>query len=79
MTEYASPETSRRVLDLMRRQALDGLVAVSARDLAAELSIGRQTALNALRRLLDDGEIAVARRGTGHLYPTAYRVTEGSV
>ena len=72
--EISSRETARRVLRLIRGQARDGLVSASVRDLAAELSVGRSTANRAVTRLLASGEIRVARKGSGHLYPTTYLV-----
>lgn len=72
--EHSSPETAERVHRLLRSYAVDGTVSASTRDLAAELSIGRSTALRAIHRLVNQGAISVARRGTGHRYPTTYYV-----
>ena len=72
--EVASHETAERVMGLLVRQSRDGMTAASIRDLALELSIGRSTAQRALRRLERENRITVARRGSGHLYPTTYRL-----
>lgn len=75
MTEISSPETADRVLDELSRRADDGcLSAASIRDVATSLGIGRQTALNALRRLERDARIVRIRRGTGDRYPTTWKV-----
>lgn len=74
-TELSSPETALRVHDLLRAYADEnGFVSASLTDLAAELVIGRETARRAVARLIADDGLSVARRGTGHRYPTTYRV-----
>jgi len=73
-TEVSSAETADRVLRLLVDHSLNGLVAASYRDIALELSIGRETAARAVRRLLAEDRIVVSRRGSGYLYPTTYVV-----
>ena len=70
----SSPETAERVFRMLHRVHRDGFVSASCRDIAEELQIGRSTAQRALNRLADEGRLTVARRGSGHLYPTTYRI-----
>jgi hypothetical protein len=73
-----SHETCIRALLVLREATPDsaGRVSMSCRALAGRLCVGRQTALKALRALTAAGAIEVARKGTGHQYPTVYRLRE---
>lgn len=78
--EPASPETAERVYRHLTNQAnAGGYVSVSIRDVADALSIGRSTACRALGNLLENQTVQVARKGTGHLYPTTYYVHGGAI
>lgn len=72
--EQSSPETAELVLEYLCDRASNGLVTASNRKIADDLEIGRTTAARAIARLLTDEKVIVDRLGTGHLYPTRYRL-----
>lgn len=72
---WSSPETAGRVLADLREHADEsGEVAGSWQAIGERLDLGRNTVGNAIRRLVDTGQVEVARIGTGRDYPTRYRL-----
>jgi DNA-binding IclR family transcriptional regulator len=71
--ERSSPERAAEVLAYLRHISVGDEATASIRSIAAELHIGRSTAMRALNVLVEDGHLVVARRGTGFLYDTRFR------
>ena len=69
MADFSSPETADAVLAFLRTSPNP-----SVREIGAAVGIGRNTASNAINRLIAERRIRVTRKGTGAGYPTAYEV-----